>query len=50
VFSERQCVFEVILALLFIMSCEICTVICTKCVVVVTCIESELDFMSANLI
>jgi hypothetical protein len=46
--SQRKCVFEVILARLLIILCEICKVICMKCVVVVTWIESELDFMSAN--
>jgi hypothetical protein len=33
--GERPRIFEVILALLFIISCEICSVVCTECVVVV---------------
>ena len=43
-------VFEVILTLLLVLCCEECTVICTKSVLVVMLIESELNFISAYLV
>jgi hypothetical protein len=48
--SEGQWMFEVTLALLIIISCEVCTVVCRKCILVIIWIDSELDFMSACLV
>jgi hypothetical protein len=49
--SEKQLVNkDISLQYFFIISCEIRTVICTECVVVVTWIRREIYFMSAYLL
>jgi hypothetical protein len=53
--SERGRVFEVILALLFIISCDICTVVCSECVVdiiyvVLVTIMSSVKWSSSSLV
>jgi hypothetical protein len=45
----RQSVFEVIHELLLIISCEVCRVVCKKCVSVVTWIESEIYILWVHI-